>query len=327
MTDELAVRQFQSADADDVISLWNEALARAQPWNEPRQVICRKRQRSDELFFVAERGNRVVATVVAGYDGIRGWIYALAVASDCRRQGIGRRMLAEAERSLLAMGCPKINLQVRQSDAEVVAFYRKCGFELEDRASLGKPLYTETAAIVDPVPTITVDNNIYLSQITWDDKPAFLEHLNETDAFQKNMGVIPFPYTELDADQWISKVARETLEQDRCRSWAIRESGGQLIGGIGICGVNKHEKAEMGYWLARRYWGRGIVTAAARRLCQVVFDQYQVRKIFAQAFAGNPASARVLEKAGFTLEGTLRSHFFRDGEAYDILCFGHLNPH
>ena len=322
----LTVRQFESSDADAVFSLWQEALPSSQPWNDPIQVICRKRHRNDDLFFVGEQDGRIVATVMAGCDGIRGWIYAMAVAPGCRRRGVGRRMLEESENALVARGCPKVNLQVRATNSEVIEFYETCGYSIEDRTSLGKPLSTEYRSIVDPVPTIRVNREITLSQISWEDKPAFLKHLNKTNAFRENMGSIPFPYTDLDAEQWLSQALRGTLEHGQCRNWAVRIAGGELIGGAGIVGISRGEKAEIGYWLAEQYWGRGIMTEVVRRLCEFAFDQYDLHRIYARAYATNPASARVLEKAGFELEGTLRSHFFRDGKAYDVLFFGLMGP-
>ena len=137
---------------------------------------------------------------------------------------------------------------------------------------------------------------------------------------------MPFPYRELDADQWLSTVVRETLETDRRRNWAIRNNHGELIGGTGVFGLTKGEKAEMGYWLAKPYWGQGIMTEVVRRLCEFAFDEYELRRIYAHAFATNPTSARVLEKAGFELEGTLRSHHFRDGKPDDVLFFGMMRP-
>ena len=326
MTAHVTVRPFQSSDADEVMSLWEESLPSSRPWNDPLQVICRKRHQNDDLFLVGVQDRRVVATVLAGYDGVRGWIYYLAVASICRRRGIGRQMLTAAEQAVQNKGCAKVNLQVRASNSGVTQFYERCGYQVEDRASLGKPLRSEFQKTVDPVPTIRVNDEITLSQITWDDKPAYLSHLNETDAFQQNMGYMPFPYTDIDADGWISKVAAETLEHDRCRSWAIRDSAGRLIGGIGAGGLVENETAEMGYWIAKGCWGRGIATAAATALSDFVLENYKVGKVFARAFGNNPASARVLEKSGFTLEGTLRRHFCRDGRTYDILCYGRLSP-
>lgn len=326
MTSDLTVRKFEASDADTVVALWKTALPSSQPWNDPKTVICRKLNVTDGLFFVGEQDGRVIATVLAGYDGVRGWIYALAVAEDHRRRGAGRRMLEEAENALLARGCDKINLQVRATNSEVIEFYERCGFSIENRTSLGKPLVVDSATVADPVPTIPVNERIRLSQITWDDKPAYLKHLNETDEFHARMGMMPFPYREIDAEAWITKVARETMEADGRRNWAIRNKDGELVGGTGIFGLARGEKAEIGYWLAKPYWGKGIVTEVVRRLCEFAFDQYGLRRIYAQAFATNPASARVLEKAGFELEGTLRRHHFRDGEPIDVLFFGMMRP-
>jgi ribosomal protein S18 acetylase RimI-like enzyme len=84
----------------------------------------------------------VIGTVLAGYDGIRGWIYHLAVRSSKRRAGIARRLMMAAEDQLIALGCPKVNLQVRSTNADVVAFYKEIGYEIEDRISMGKRLVT-----------------------------------------------------------------------------------------------------------------------------------------------------------------------------------------
>ena len=129
MSAEFTVRKFESPDADSVIAIRNKALPSSQPWNPPKDVICRKLNENDGLFFLGEQDRQIIATVLAGYDGVRGWIYALAVAEEHRRHGVGRRMLEEAEKMLLARGCAKINLQVRATNSEVIQFYERCGFE------------------------------------------------------------------------------------------------------------------------------------------------------------------------------------------------------
>ena len=136
----LTIRQFRDPDADQVAALWNVVLPSSQPWNEPQLVIKCKQNKQPDLFFVGELNGRIVSTVMAGYDGHRGWIYSLAVSPQHRRQGIGRRMMARAEQALRQEGCLKLNLQVRASNDGVVAFYESLGFVVEERISMGKPL-------------------------------------------------------------------------------------------------------------------------------------------------------------------------------------------
>lgn len=136
----LRVRPFREEDEPSVVALWAEVFADDPPRNEPRAVIRRKLRVQRELFLVAELAGDVVGTVVAGFDGYRGWVYHLAVAPRCRRRGFGRELMREAEAGLKAIGCPKLNLQVRSTNAQVIAFYERLGYSLEERASLAKVL-------------------------------------------------------------------------------------------------------------------------------------------------------------------------------------------
>ena len=102
--------------------------------------ISRKLRFQRDMFLVGSLGARLVATVMAGYEGHRGWINYLAVATDCRERGFGRRLMEEAERRLRAIGCLKINLQVRRSNADVIEFYRTIGYSVDDVVSMGKRL-------------------------------------------------------------------------------------------------------------------------------------------------------------------------------------------
>jgi ribosomal protein S18 acetylase RimI-like enzyme len=103
-------------------------------------VIDRKLRVQRELFLVGEFQGDIVGTVIAGFDGYRGWVYHLAVRPGVRRRGFGRALMQEAEARLKALGCPKLNLQVRSSNGGVIAFYEQLGYSIEDRASLGKIL-------------------------------------------------------------------------------------------------------------------------------------------------------------------------------------------
>ncbi len=108
------------------------------------KVVDEKARLEDGLFFVAVLGDRVVGTVMAGYDGHRGWVYRLAVSPEQRGKGIAGRLVRRAESALAALGCGKVNLQVRAGNEAVVGFYRSLGYEVEERVSLGKELAPST---------------------------------------------------------------------------------------------------------------------------------------------------------------------------------------
>jgi ribosomal protein S18 acetylase RimI-like enzyme len=135
----LTIRAFQSGDAAAVVTLW-ERCALVKPQNDPWKDIARKTKVRPELFRVGLVDGRIVGTVMVGYEGHRGWINYLAVSPEYQGRGFGRQLMDEAERLLRAEGCPKINLMVRRSNAEVTAFYRALGYAMDDVISLGKRL-------------------------------------------------------------------------------------------------------------------------------------------------------------------------------------------
>ena len=138
----MKIRTFESDDAAAVIELWRRCdLTR--PWNDPWRDIERKVAVSDDLFLVGTIADVVVATGMAGYDGHRGWVNYLAVDPDRRSAGLGRAMMDEVEIRLRALGCPKINLQVRTSNPAAIAFYERLGFAVDDAVSLGKRLESD----------------------------------------------------------------------------------------------------------------------------------------------------------------------------------------
>jgi ribosomal protein S18 acetylase RimI-like enzyme len=122
-----------------VVDLWHRSGV-SRPWNDTHRDIERKLRVQPELFLVGTLDAGIVATAMAGYDGHRGWIYYMAVDPARQRQGIGRRMLEHVEQELRALGCPKINLQVRGDNRQAVRFYERLGFAVEDNLSLGRRL-------------------------------------------------------------------------------------------------------------------------------------------------------------------------------------------
>ena len=135
----LTVRPFRSEDEAAILDLWMRC-GLVHPANDPRKDIRRKTKVRPDLFLVGTLEENIVASVMVGYEGHRGWINYLAVSPDYQKRGFGRTLMEEAERLLRAEGCPKINLQVRTSNADVLAFYRAIGFLKDDVVSLGKRL-------------------------------------------------------------------------------------------------------------------------------------------------------------------------------------------
>lgn len=134
------IRPFEIKDSNAVEQLWKEVFPDDPPHNAPQKVIHAKMSVQKELLFVAEDGGSIIGTVMSGYDGHRGWLYTVAVKPECRRKGIGRKLVNHAVTTLSNLGCPKVNLQVRSTNTEVVAFYKSLGFSTEDRISMGKLL-------------------------------------------------------------------------------------------------------------------------------------------------------------------------------------------
>ena len=119
--------------------MWR-AAGLLRPWNDPRKDIRRKATVQPELFVVAVDGPDVVGSAMAGYDGHRGWVDYLAVAPNLRRSGLASRLMAHVEDRLWAMGCPKINIQIRGGNDAAIEFYRSIGFKEDDVISMGKRL-------------------------------------------------------------------------------------------------------------------------------------------------------------------------------------------
>ncbi len=142
MTMKFEIRPFQPSDGTAVVQLWKDCNL-VVPWNDPHRDILRKLRVQPELFLVGFVSDELVAAIMAGYEGHRGWLNYLAVTQHFRRQGLGRKMVAEAEARLREMGCPKINIQIRTGNTEVIEFYRRVGFKPDDVVSMGRRLESD----------------------------------------------------------------------------------------------------------------------------------------------------------------------------------------
>ncbi len=132
------IRTYSPSDEQAVVALWRQIFGYPAPHNDPLTVIQHKMAVQPDLLFVAEVEGNVVGTVMGGYDGHRGWIYSLAVTAAHRHKGIGAALMRHAEAALTQRGCLKINLQILASNGDVTAFYKKLGYSVEERISMGK---------------------------------------------------------------------------------------------------------------------------------------------------------------------------------------------
>jgi ribosomal protein S18 acetylase RimI-like enzyme len=135
----MEIRPYEVNDEEAVIQLWKDC-GLVVSWNNPALDIQRKLKVQSEMFLVGLLDGKIVASVMAGYDGHRGWINYLAVHPDFQRKGLARKMMDAAEVCLREVGCPKINLQVRTSNTGVIEFYNRIGYKLDDVVSFGKRL-------------------------------------------------------------------------------------------------------------------------------------------------------------------------------------------
>ncbi|MEW6674068.1 MAG: GNAT family acetyltransferase [Thermodesulfobacteriota bacterium] len=135
----MEISEYREPERVEIIALWKRCELVA-PQNDPNKDIDRKLKVNPELFLVGKLNGNIIASVMGGYEGHRGWVNYLAVDPDCRRLGYGRLLMGEIERRLRLLGCPKINLQVRETNVSVLKFYEAIGFAKEPIVSLGKRL-------------------------------------------------------------------------------------------------------------------------------------------------------------------------------------------
>lgn len=142
--EKLHIRTYQDGDKEDVVELWHDCNL-VVPWNDPGLDIDRKLKVNPDLFLIGSIEGKTIATIMGGYEGHRGWINYLAVSPGVRKKGIGRQMVAEVEARLRELGCPKINIQIRSSNKDVIEFYGRIGFVEDNVISMGKRLMNEGA--------------------------------------------------------------------------------------------------------------------------------------------------------------------------------------
>jgi RimJ/RimL family protein N-acetyltransferase len=172
--------------------------------------------------------------------------------------------------------------------------------------------------------TISLHDGYYISPVQDGDQPAYVEHLRDRETTDYLLRV-PFPYTQEDAESWVRHCTGQTAI-GRPSNFAFRRPDGFLIGSIGLVmgtGPSRH-RAELGYWLAKDYRGRGLATAGTRAVVRFGFSELDLKRIEATTSTENQPSQKVLEKAGFTREAFLAAYHFKDGNLIDVYLFSLL---
>jgi RimJ/RimL family protein N-acetyltransferase len=174
---------------------------------------------------------------------------------------------------------------------------------------------------------LDVSDTIHLSEFSLSDKAALLEHLADAEV-TRNLLRVPHPYTEADADFWLTMQAERRQRLGRQLAWAIRNQDGHLIGAVGFRDfeVGADHATEVGYWLAKPWWGQGIMARVLDAVCRHGFEELDLERIAAGVFAGNDQSCRALEKCGFQFEGVLQRLYRKDGQLLDARMYARLKP-
>lgn len=163
--------------------------------------------------------------------------------------------------------------------------------------------------------TIIKSKHFILRPFRRGDEESLVENINNKKIY-RNTSHIPYPYTLKDAEEWVTKNLKEAIKKRPKEINFVIDINSEVAGSIGFSKIEGH-KAEIGYWLAEKYWGRGITTQVVKLITKFGFEKLKLRRIYAHVFFFNKASIKVLEKAGYKFEGTLRKNVMKDGKFID----------
>jgi len=152
------------------------------------------------------------------------------------------------------------------------------------------------------------------------DESSLIKNINNK-KIARNTLRIPYPYTLKDARSWIKHSLK--LRRKKTEIRFVIDMNGEVVGGVGINKI-EHHKGELGYWLGEKYWGQGIMTEAVKLVTKHAFTKLGLRRLYAHVFSFNKASARVLKRAGYKYEGTLRKNTLKKGRLIDNLLFAKI---
>ncbi|NCB73808.1 MAG: N-acetyltransferase [Clostridia bacterium] len=165
--------------------------------------------------------------------------------------------------------------------------------------------------------------NFELREWTAQDIPSLAHYADNEKIARWLRDAYPYPYTQKDAENYISSCLSAPKDKQLCRAIVV---DGSAVGSIGVfcCGDIYRRSAELGYWLAEEFWGKGIMTAATKQICTAAFESFDIVRIYAEPFYDNAGSRKVLENAGFVLEGVMKNGVFKLGQLHDYCMYALL---
>jgi hypothetical protein len=291
------------------------------------QVSCLHRIKSDELWHFYQGSPLIIhligkngeySQINLGYDFERGQVFQTAVPAGlwfCAEVSdrdsyslVGCTVAPGFDFSDFELGKKKELLALYPQHKKIIEKFTKLQREDERKT------HRENSEVV----------KFKLRKFKAGDEESLMKNINNVD-IARNTLTIPYPYTTKDARSWIKR----NLKLNRVRKPAeinfVIEINGEVAGALGFAKIDRTNKnAEVGYWLAKKYWGQGIMTDALKEMTKLGFEKHKLRRIYAYVFAPNKASQRVLEKAGFVLEGKLKKHKLKKGKYYDSFLYAKI---
>lgn len=318
----MKVRPYEEHDEKELIQLWIDC-GLVVPQNNPIRDIQRKLKVNPEWFLIGLENEKIVASCMVGYEGHRGWINYLAVSPDEQGKGFAKQIMTEAELLLREAGCPKINLLIRATNAEVVAVYESLGFIKDEVLSMGKRL-----EIDEPYP---VGQNDMTSSTEY---PIAREHQLKTErCVLRHVSETDFPYVFSatrttgfnEGMTWEPPNEPDDLMkpyQKNCEAWkngteyvfTVESHDGTFLGRVGLHGTKTPGLWSIGFWTHPEHQGRGYMTEVAKRVIDFGFGDLSATEIEACHASWNKASRRVLEKCGMIWREHLPEGFLKRGE-------------
>ena len=173
---------------------------------------------------------------------------------------------------------------------------------------------------MDEFPKIETER-LFLGELKAADIPAIVKHASNKNISDFTLN-LPFPYSEKDAIYWINLANQGFKDGTNIIFGIKRKSDNQFIGGIGLTIARIFNRAEIGYWIAEPFWGKGYATEATRSIIKYGFEHLDLNKFTSSYLAKNPASGKVMKKSGMTKEGELKEHVHKASEYHDLIVFG-----